>query len=273
MRFTSAIQNHRWRDALTRVGALIVCLVWAAPADAAAVWPSTWQAITVGGGDYTDPVGDENPDSVDLIGGDDGSGSYTAGFWNVSVADDQLSLRMRVDADGAGSNNVWQFLFDTDGDTTTIDWVLEVRQSGSPSEKQVIFTQTATTGPDFNDVQLSSTFLWTGALADWSRWGAVTDGSNFDGDTDYFIDAAIPLSTFFNLAPVNGFRLALSTSTSHTQINKDEPLGLEATDPVSGGFGDYADTPEPNTGALTGLGLCILAAYSRATRTRRTARV
>ena len=249
------------RHGLRIVGLALACSLPMASAQAAAIWPSgPWTPLTVGGGDYTDSLGDENPSSVDLVGGDDGSNSYTAGFWTQCEIDDQLSLRMRLDADGDGDNNVWQFLFDTDGDASSIDWVLEVRQSGSPSAREVVFTQTSVSGPTFGDVALSETFAWTGSLADWSRWAPVDDGSLFGADADYFLDTAIPLTTFRSLTGLSAsdsFRLGLSTSTSHTQINKDLPLGLAPVDPVSSAFAD-SPVPEPGTGALVALGLCAL---------------
>lgn len=121
-------------------------------------------------------------------------------------------------------------------------------------------------GPTWNDVTLSASFAWTGPLAEWSRWIPATDGSNFDGDTDYFLDVAMPLSEFrasTGLTPADGFQLALTTSTSHTQLNKDFPLGLGPTSPVASGF---APAPEPGSGLLTGLGLWLLAARARARR-------
>jgi hypothetical protein len=115
-------------------GALALALVLgAAQARAAAVWPNEpWTQLMVGAQDYWDPLGDENPQATDLIGGFDDGISYSAGAWHESSANDQLSLRMRLDEDGTNSNSVWQFLFDTDTDSD-IDWVLEVRQSGNPA--------------------------------------------------------------------------------------------------------------------------------------------
>lgn len=125
---------HARRSArrLALASGLLAGLLPGAGADAAAIWPGgPWQPLTLGAGVYTDLVGDENPDPSDLVGGDDGSGSFTAGFWYLSEAADQLSRRMRLDADGTGTNNVWQFALDTDGVPETLDWVLQVRQSGT----------------------------------------------------------------------------------------------------------------------------------------------
>ena len=249
---------------MTLLAALALAVGVATPAAGAALWPTYWNPLTLAGADYSDPVGDENPEATDLVGGLDGGTSFAAGFSWLSEADDQLSLRMRLDEDGDGKNSVWQFLFETDGDLTTIDWVLEVRQSGNPSGRQVIFTPTTSGGPTFNDLAMSSTFAWTGALADWSRWGAAGDGSNFDGDPDAFLDVAIPLSVFraaTGLSLNDGFRLALSTSTSHTQVNKDLPLALLPTDLVGAAFTE--SVPEPGTGGLTAMGLVALGVRRR----------
>lgn len=246
---------------LIAFGALLACLL-PLRSEAAAVWPAgAWDPLTHAGGLYYDVVGDENPDATDIVGGNDGSGDFTAGFLLLSEADDQLSLRMRLDGDGSGTNNVWQFLFETDGDETTVDWVLQVRQSGSPSGRQAIFTQATTGGPTLDDVSLSTSFSWTGSLADWTRWGVASDGSNFDGDPDFFLDAAMPLSTFralTGLAAGQPFEVGISSSTSHTQLNKDLPLGLDGGSQVSLLF-----APEPGTAALLGLGLLALGALRR----------
>lgn len=265
------MQNHRSKLVPAVLLGALACLLPVADADAAAVWPSgPWEPLTIGGSDYWDDLSDESPDATDLVGGFDvvSSNSFTAGFLHESeTGPDQISLRMRLDGDGssgAGANSVWQFLFETDGDLTSIDWVLEVRQSGPPSAQQVIFTQASPGGATFGDVSLSTSFSWTGALADWRRWTPVTDGSSFDGDADYFLDVAMPLSVFRSvtgLSATDSYLMALSTSTSHTQINKDLPLGLAPTQGVNLGF--TGPVPEPSTGMLLALGLCYLAYAAR----------
>lgn len=242
----------------------LAALLVSAPAVAMAVWPATWNQLTSGGGPYTDDAGDQNPTSIDLVGGNDGNGVFSAGYWSISEDDDQISLRMRLDANGASSNNVWQFLIETDGNAATVDWGLVVRQSGNPSQQLVYFNQATTGGSTFGDVVLSSTASWTGALADWRRWGATGDGSAFGGNADSFLDVAMPLSTFrafTGLSDGDYFSVALASSTSHTQVNKDLPLGLSDSSPVSSGFS--VPVPEPGTGALLGLGLAALAIAHR----------
>jgi hypothetical protein len=252
-----------------------MCLLATSRAEAAAIWPASgWVTMTAGGTDYWDDVGDENPDSTDVVGGLDGGTFFSAGYFLQDVANDQILFRIRMDADGSSSNSVWQVLFETDGDATTIDWVLELRQSGSPSGKQVIFTQASTGGSTYADVALSTSYSWTGAIPDWTRWIGVTDGSNFDGDADFFLDIGMPLSTFQSITGLSAYdtiQLALSSSTSHSGITKDTPLGLSDSSPVSQGFGDsFTLNPEPGTHVLTGLGLVVLAVMrSRALRRRR----
>jgi len=249
-------------------------LLLPAAAQAAAVWPSGgWQYWTAGGADYWDDLGDENPEATDLVGGIDDGISYSAGALHESVADDQISLRMRLDEDGTGTNNVWQFLFDTDGDPTDVDWVLEVRQNGNPGQQQVIFAEAAVGGSTFGQVVLSDTYAWTGSLSEWSRWVAVDDGSSFGGDPDFFLDAAIPRSTFQALTGLgdgDAFSVAATTSTSHNSFNKDMPLGLDPNDPVASGFADrLRSAPEPGTAGLSGMGLLWLGALRSRARSRR----
>lgn len=244
-------------------------LLLAAPrAEAAAVWPGGgWVGFTLGGGDYTDPVGDENPDSTDIVGGLDGGVSYTAGFYNIDVANDQISFRLRLDADGSSGNYVWQILLDTDGDASTVDWVLQVRQSGSPSDQQVLLTATTIGGPTFADIDITNPYSWTGTIPDWTRWIGVTDGSTFDNDPDFFLDIGMPLSTFQSITGLSAYQtlnVAIASSTSHTASNKDLPAGANPTDPVGVGWGDgITFIPEPGTHLLVALGLCVLAAVRR----------
>jgi hypothetical protein len=260
------------------VSAFFLIAVLSAPdARAAAVWPTDpWVQLQVGASLYWDPLGDENPEATDLIGGFDDGIEYSAAAFQISdvVDDNQLSLRMRLDADGSGTNAVWQWLFDTDADSD-VDWILEVRQSGNPGGQQVVFAEALPGGPSFDDVTMSATAAWTGTLTDWSWWSGVDDGSTFDDDPDFFLDAAIPLDAFYSITSLSAgdsFSIAASTSTSHSQVNKDTPLGLDGTDPVDSGFSDPLQTvPEPGTAALSGMGLAWLAAL-RARARRRTPR-
>ena len=244
--------------------AAVAALLLADAATAMAMWPATWNPLSIGGGAYTDGAGDQNPAPIDLVGGSDGVGTFSAGFWAISEVDDQLSLRMRVETDGSSSNNVWQFLLDTDGDPSTVDWALSVRQRGSPAQQQVYFSSAVVGGSSFDAVDLDAAGAWTGPLADWSRWSAAADGSNFGGDADAFLDVAIPLSTFRSLTGLtsgDAFGVTLATSTSHTQVNRDLPLGLSGTDPVASSFA--IANPEPGTGVLLGTGLILLTVASR----------
>ena len=81
---------------------------------------------------------------------------------------------------------------------------------------------------------------------------------------DFFLDVGIPLDEFYlitQLSAGDSFSMAATTSTSHTQVNKDTPLGLDGTDSVTSGYADPLQTaPEPGTAGLSGLGLCWLAA-------------
>jgi hypothetical protein len=65
-----------------------------------------WTPIQLNGGVYSDAAGDSNPSATDLMGGSDGSGTFSAGDWHNSLDDDPLLLRMRLESDGSGSNSV-----------------------------------------------------------------------------------------------------------------------------------------------------------------------
>jgi hypothetical protein len=207
-----------------------------------------------------------------VVGGLDGGTFYSAGYFFQDVDNDQILFRIRLDADGSNANNVWQILFETDGDASTIDWVLELRQSGAPSGQQVIFTQSSTGGSTYADVALSTSYSWTGAISDWTRWIGVTDGSSFDNDADFFLDIGMPLKTFQSITGLSAYdtlQLAISSSTAHSGITNDTPLGLGDADLVSQGFGDsFTLIPEPGTHLLTGFGLVALAAIRSRERRR-----
>ena len=260
------------KSILAALGALGTGMLLAAGAQAAAVWPTDWVPLKTSGLLYSDDTGDQNPSSIDLVGGNDGFGDYSAGAWSISGVDDQVSLRMRLDGDGSVANSVWQFLLETDGDPMNVEWAIVVRQSGNPSERQVLFTRAVPGGPNFEDIVLDPNPIWTGALTAWSRWSPTGDGSNFDGDPDSFLDVAMPLTVFraaTGLVPGDTFRVALASSTSHSQVNKDLPLTLAGSDPVGGGL--TTPVPETGSGALASLGLVLLAIQARRTRHLRTA--
>jgi hypothetical protein len=249
------------------ITALLLALGFlAARADAQSVWPgsSDWKALQVSGSNYTDPSG-PTPDTIDIRG----DSTYAAGYWSYDTTNANLFFRMRLDKKPSNPTSVWQVLLDTDTDTD-IDWVLQLDESG---DNQMELVAASTGGTKFSDVSLSSSSSWSGATSTYSRFVDPTgDSSNFDGNSDAFLDMYIPWSSFSSatgLTTSSSFRIGLSTSTTHTAIGKDFPLALTSSSSVKDGFSDpIAAVPEPGTWALFLAGLGLVLASHRVRRRR-----
>jgi len=212
------------------------------------IWPddAEWVALRLGNDLYFDARNDKTPSSIDLVGTGD---TYAAGFWtrindgyvNGSVMDDALAFRVRLAASGQNKNYTWQVLLETDGDASDIEWMLQLAQSGKPSAHGVELIQTATGGPTMNDIDIgSNSYAWLGDLNLYSRWSAISDS------TDYYVDIAVPWTTFTAITGVTELeqlRAVLSTSTTHAGLKGDAPLGTLLTDQISNVLSD--NIPEP----------------------------
>lgn len=189
---------------------------------------TNWVSITIGGSVYNDPA-DQNPGSVDLIG----NSTKAAGFWQFSEgltpAEDIFAFRLRVSALPNNPQNVWQILFETDGDETNVEWILQLNYSGK--DDGVFLTKTATggDGPSLGAITTVSTNHWEGTTAGYSQMTLA--GTDLDGQKDdAFIDLGVPWQEFSQLtgaAAVDQLRVAVTTSTTHTGVNKDAPLGTD----------------------------------------------
>ncbi len=235
-------------------------------------WPvddSNWNAITLGGAFYSDPVGDINPDWLDIVGD---TTTFGAGYWAFSDAgtpadktDDEIMWRIRLEEWKTNPNVVWQVFMDVDGDDL-IDYSVQVDESGGNVVELVAAT---TGGTTWGDVSLDTTALWSDTISGFSRVTIPTgDGSAFGGGgDDAFLDFGMPWLAFTSLTGVTGstpIRFGLSTSASHVAINKDLPLSASASDPVAAGFSDaILGIPEPSTVTLLAGGLVALALIAR----------
>ena len=219
------------------------------------IWPSDndWNPVWVGTQYYYDDLGDQNPESVDLIG----SGANSAGYWlklengfvNGSETDDAFMFRIRLrgaGSSGTGGQNVWQVHMDTDGNANNVEWILQLVQSGNQSGQGVILIQTAVGGSTLGEVDTgSNTASWQGSKAGFSRWNTAPGGTNA------FVDLAIPwteFSTITGVSAVEQLRVIISTSTSHANITKDAPLGATLSDQISNVLSE--NIPEPTVVSL-----------------------
>lgn len=200
----------------------------------AVTWPSegAWTPLLRGGGLYTDTLNDENPNWVDIVGD---STTHAAGFWHIDdmgsagTSDDILMFRMRLHQNGLGRNSVWQFVLDTDLDGGA-DWSLQL---DNKTDNRVEFVIATSPGPPFAIPPGTNPTEFDGTNAFWSstdldayrRWSTAGDGSNFGGDDDIFLDAAMPWDEFSTITGLKTplFGVILTTSSDHNNINKDHP--------------------------------------------------
>ena len=236
----------------------VVVLTAGATLQADPIWPDDldWTPVLVSGIPYIDALdspddvyaASTSPDQMNLVGGLDGNSAVlfpTAFFY---ADNDNLMFRMRVDGNPTGANSAWIVFLNTDLDTE-VDWVLSLDSSG---DNQVELVPALSGGPaqgsPWNPVVIGPTpHTGVSPLAIWSRFVDATavDGSEFDGDTDYFVDIAYPLSDFLSttgLSASDPFGLAFATSSDHNNINKDLPDFAEWGQPPNGGV-----IPEPTS--------------------------
>jgi hypothetical protein len=228
------------------------------------IWPqeSDWTAIRSGANYYYDAEGDQSPASIDLIGTTD---IYSAGYWALvsdgyvsgGTTGDVFMIRLRVG--GNGGNYVWQAHFETDGNSSDIEWIYQLVQSGNPADHGVALIQTAVGGSTLSEIDTGSNVsAWQGNLAEFSRWSTIS------GTTHYHVDFAVPwteFSSFTGVTNITDMRVILSTSTSHSGINKDAPLGNSLSEQISEALSD--SIPEPTVASLIIGAGCGLVFYRR----------
>ncbi|MCF7816499.1 MAG: hypothetical protein K9M54_01355 [Kiritimatiellales bacterium] len=227
------------------------------------VWPAdgAWQELKIGANKYFDTRGDQSPSSIDLIGD---AASYSAGFFSLvengditgGVTNDAFMFRMRVG--GESGNYVWQAHLDTDGDSSNVEYIFQLVQSGNPGSQGVKLIKTTVGGTTLGDIAVDSKAAadWSGSLTLYSRWTAVPGSA-----TDFYVDFAIPWSEFTAITGVSSLqeiRAVLATSSTHAGINKDAPLGGSLSTQISDALS--ASIPEPTVVTLLlGAGGGILA--------------
>ena len=205
-----------------------------------------------------------------------GDQTYPLGYWyfddydTAPEADDMLFFRMRLDVTPKNCEHVWQILLDTDEDGD-VEWVLQIDMK---VDNRVEFVQATTGGPQFDDIVLSTTPAWTGTCdpddppnSYCSCTDPTGDGSNFDGNADVFAGFAVPwttCSTNTGLSKTDPFRVGMSTSTTHTAIITDFPVGLASSDDVASNWTDpISGVPEPSSLLFLAVGLTGFLTFTR----------
>lgn len=248
------------RNLITGISAVLAIVGQSASANI--IWPqeSDWTALTIGTNLYNDVLGDQSPSAIDLKGTPD---SYSAGFWAFveegtvygGSLDDVFMFRMRVG--GNSGNYVWQAHLDTDGDANNVEYIFQLVQSGNPGDQGVKLVKTTVGGSTLGDIAVDDKAPddWSGDLTLFSRWTAIA------GSSDYYVDFAIPWSEFTTITGVTSLdqiRAVLATSSTHSGINKDAPLGGSLSTQISDALSD--SIPEPAVASLViaaGAGLVI----------------
>lgn len=212
---------------------------------------TNWVSITIGGITYNDPT-DQSPGSVDLVG----NSTEAAGFWQFSEgatpAEDILAFRLRVSAMPNNPQNVWQILVETDGDTSNVEWILQLNYSGKDNGVFLTKTLLSGNGPSLGDIATESTNHWEGTTSGFSQMTLA--GTDLDGHKeDAFIDLGVPWQEFSLLTGASSagdLRVAVTTSTTHTGVNKDAPLGTDGPDLVLVSDTLSDSIPEPAVASL-----------------------
>lgn len=236
--------NTKWRMAAFAA----VLLGSMQPVHADLIWNNltNWVPIIVGGNLYNDPT-DQNPGSVDLLG----DSTHAAGFWQLDEGN-SLSFRLRVSDLPNNPQSVWQILLNTDDNNSNVEWILQLNHSGSSDA--VLLTQTTSTAGDLflSDIDTLSTNHWAGTVGGFSQMTLA--GTDLDGaKADAFIDFGIPWADFeriTGLTSVDELEVAVTTSTTHSGVNKDAPLGTDGPGSFLISDSLSESIPEPTVASL-----------------------
>lgn len=215
-------------------------------------WPSNneWNPLYSNGLFFSDiplDTGNKGHLHLDIVGDSTYAGGY---LMYRSMADtpgeteDQLLIRIRLNSLKNKMPGAYQVFFETDGDSS-VEWVLQLDTTDLDSAGTLQFGSASGTnrsGVVFGSVD------WTGTYAENVNWiGDPTgDGSQFDGDDDYFLDLSMPWVDFSNLTGItstnDAFRVFISSSQSAGQID-DGDVGNSSVAPnVDFSFADvYSD--------------------------------
>ncbi|GMK37253.1 hypothetical protein PCCS19_03060 [Paenibacillus sp. CCS19] len=203
--------------------------------------------VTLNGAPVSDPVRDVSPDQTDIVG----SSAFPAAYYGYDGTN--IYFRIRLNADPrfktGFTNFAWGVLFDTDGNSSTYEWVLAVNGLNNSVD---LIQNTAKIPNSFND-QAEGTdgkgtpnFTQPIVNYDIARAALTGDGSAFGGGTNYFLDFFIPRATLFPLLGITDqtvLRFLFFTSTNNNNFNKDfigtgQTLSAAFSDPLTVAGGD-----------------------------------
>lgn len=219
----------------------------------------------------TDPVSDTGNSGhphLDIVGGTDDNGlDFAGGYLSYktagslpSLTEDRLFFRYRLDGIKNKMTGAYQVFFETTGDNA-VDWALQLYTTDLNSSGTLEFGRAS--GTDRNGVVFNPVD-WTGSYADYVDFpGTPTaDGSQFNGDADYFLDLSIPWEQFSSFTGIqtfsNNYKIVLTTSQNQGSLEDGDVIGTSDSGNVV--FADVmAPIPEPAVASLVaGFGLSLL---------------
>jgi hypothetical protein len=239
-------------------------------------WPEDklWTPLTSDASLYADEVKDIGNNGhlyLDIVGGTDSLGNdYAGGYLLYQEAtspntEDLLFLRIRLNKKKNQNNSgAYQVFFETDGDDS-VEWVLQFSAERNINNSYLEFGSAS--GTNRAGVTLGAV-NWSGQYPEYGHFADTTtaDGSEFDGDADYFLDLAMPWQVFESYTGISStneaFRLLITSSQSIGQVLDGDVGGSDVTPNQDFLFSDeYTEAiPEPLVvSLLAGFGISLLA--------------
>lgn len=228
-------------------------------------WPANndWNPLYSEGAFFSDieqDTGNNGHLHLDIVGDATYAGAsllYREAAATPGETEDQLLVRIRLNSVKNKMPGAYQIFFETDGDAS-VEWVLQLTTDDLDSGGLLEFGSAS--GTNRNGVAFGA-INWTGTYAGNVHWAgtATGDGSQFDGDDDYFLDMSMPWADFSGLTGITStndpFRMLITSSQSGGQISDGDVGNSSVAANVDFSFSDvYTDTiPEPSSIMLTTL--------------------
>lgn len=242
----------------TWIAALLITAAGVSMADTVN-WPDNndWNPLYSEGiffSDIEQDTGNNGHLHLDIVGDSTYAGAsllYREAATTPGETEDQLFVRIRVNSMKNKMPGAYQIFFETDGDAS-VEWVLQLTTDDLDSGGLLEFGSAS--GTNRNGVAFGSVD-WTGTYSGNVHWTglATGDGSQFDGDDDYFIDLSMPWLDFSTLTGITStndpFRMLITSSQSGGQIADGDVGNSSVAANVDFSFADvYTDTiPEPES--------------------------
>ncbi|MFG6149247.1 carboxypeptidase regulatory-like domain-containing protein [Halobacillus sp. B23F22_1] len=193
------------------------------------VFPSNnqFQPILLGAQPIFDVVGDESPSSTDIVG----NSQFPAAYFAYDGQNIYFRIRLNttpINAQLTGFRNfTWGVLINTSGTPGVYDWLANINGLNNTIN---LVQNTQRQFNSWNDPaegtngQGAPNYSRPIVNFDTARAVLTSDGSNFGGNPDYFIDFQFPANVFFQTLGINEstqLRTVIFTSANANNYNKD----------------------------------------------------